>query len=263
MIKRYLETFFGGPLFQPMWESLHKLSLHRMNFGRGATLKKSGEKWVLNYLANIMSKKTSVVVFDVGAHIGDYASAVILQFGEKADLYCYEPSKSTFELLTDRLKNHTNVKLFNFGFGEKEEHVPLYSSKEESSISSVYKRSLHHCGVTMEYAEEVELRTLDNFCAEKGIKHIDFLKLDVEGHELRVLSGASNLISSNSIDFIQFEFGDCNIDSRTYFRDFFFLLNPYYRINRILKKGLTTIEKYNEKYEIFKVTNYLAISRKI
>ena len=46
---------------------------------------------------------------------------------------------------------------------------------------------------------------------------IDLLKLDVEGHELYLLS-AKKFISKISV--IQFEFGGCNIDTRTYFRDF-------------------------------------------
>ena len=89
------------------------------------------------------------------------------------------------------------------------------------------------------------------------------LKLDVEGHELKVLNGAHSLINSNSIDFIQFEFGGCNIDSRTYFQDFFYLLNPYYEIYRLVKDGIVLIEHYEERHEVFVTTNYLAISRKI
>lgn len=86
--------------------------------------------------------------------------------------------------------------------------------------------------------------------------------MDIEGYELKALTGALNLLNSRSIDFIQFEFGGCNIDSKKYFRDFYYLLNTNYKIYRILKNGIFQINHYNEMLEIFIGTaNYLAISR--
>ena len=81
--------------------------------------------------------------------------------------------------------------------------------------------------------------------------------MDVEGHELKILNGAKGMIDSNSIDYIQFEFGGCNIDSRTYFQDFWYLLNDKYKFNRILKDGLFEINSYKEIYECFITTNFL------
>ena len=53
-------------------------------------------------------------------------------------------------------------------------------------------------------------------------QEIDIMKLDVEGHELDVLEGSRKTI--NSIKLIQFEFGGCNIDSKTFFQDFYYFL---------------------------------------
>ncbi len=66
------------------------------------------------------------------------------------------------------------------------------------------------------------------------------------------------MLGSGAVDFIQFEFGGCNIDSRTYFQDFYYLLNDRYKISRILKDGLYPISRYKEMYEAFTTTNYLA-----
>lgn len=66
------------------------------------------------------------------------------------------------------------------------------------------------------------------------------------------------MLNDGIIDFIQFEFGGCNIDSRTYFQNFYYLLNTKYQIYRILKNGLYSIKKYRETQEIFVTTNYLA-----
>jgi hypothetical protein len=87
------------------------------------------------------------------------------------------------------------------------------------------------------------------------------LKLDIEGHELKALNGATQMINSKKIDVIQFEFGGCNIDSRTYFQYFFYLLKDNYYIYRILKDGLFEMPTYKKTYEIFITINYLAVKK--
>lgn len=113
----------------------------------------------------------------------------------------------------------------------------------------------------MDIGEEIEIKTIDEFCSENEIRHIHFLKLDIEGHEKSALNGASKILSSGCVNFIQFEFGGCNIDSRTYFQDFYYQLKEDYKIFRIVKDGLFEIKHYKEIYEIFITTNFLAEKR--
>jgi hypothetical protein len=87
------------------------------------------------------------------------------------------------------------------------------------------------------------------------------LKIDVEGHELNVLKGAAELLSSRRINFIQFEFGEADIDSRTYLRDFFDLLSDNYDFFRIVPHGLRPIGAYSSAHEVFATINYLAALR--
>jgi Methyltransferase FkbM domain len=75
--------------------------------------------------------------------------------------------------------------------------------------------------------------------------------VDVEGNELNVLKGASEMIRKGNIDFIQFEFGGTDIDSRTFFQDFYYLLKDNYKIYRIYRNGLDPIRQYNQTQEIF------------
>ena len=85
------------------------------------------------------------------------------------------------------------------------------------------------------------------------------MKIDVEGNEFKALLGAKEMLNKKSVGAIQIEFGGTNIDSRTYFRDFWNLLHDDYKVYRILKNGLYEIEKYDEHLEIFTCTNYLFI----
>ena len=268
-IKKRIEREFvkhllpRGPISQPLWEVIYRLALLGMNIGSVLDVLTSGELWVIDFVRRYFPKGEQPIVFDCGAHFGEYAIEVISRLGKKVKLYAFEPSKKSFEILFENLSDYENVHLYSFGLGDKEESVTLYSDVEGSPIASVYKRRLDHFGITMKHTEKVHLRRLDDFCSENAIQRIHLLKLDVEGNELNVLKGAQGMLSSNSIDFIQFEFGGSNIDSRTYFHDFFYMLKPYYTIYRILNNGLSPIKLYKETYEIFLTTNYLAISREI
>jgi hypothetical protein len=53
--------------------------------------------------------------------------------------------------------------------------------------------------------KRVTVTTLDAYCAREGIESIDFIKIDVEGHERDVVRGAEDLISRRKIAVIILE----------------------------------------------------------
>lgn len=198
------------------------------------------------------------VLFDVGANIGNYSLDLIQQFGRSAEVHAFEPLSSTYEMLTDNIQPYGNVFCHNIGLGSEIKVMPVYTNKAGSGLTSVYKRRLDHFDIDMNIKQDCSFSTVDEFCRSNDIMHILFLKIDVEGHELAVLQGAKKMMSEDAIDFIQFEFGGCNIDSRTFFQDFWYMLNDKYSIYRITPSGLYPILHYNELTEIFIFTNYLA-----
>ena len=109
-------------------------------------------------------------------------------------------------------------------------------------------------------SETITLTSLDAFAAEAGLTRIDFLKLDIEGHELAALAGATRLLASGAIRALSFEFGGSNIDTRTYFRDFWLLLGAAgYQIERIVPGATPVpITRYHERLECFATTNFIA-----
>jgi len=256
IFRKFFNKISGKLNYQNIFEELHSMSLQGMNIGGGAGTSSSGEIYAIKHVKSNLREKNPVI-FDVGANIGLYSKLLLDNFGKNAQIHSFEPSFQTYEKLKVNLAQ-SNVSMFNFGFGESDSKVTLYSNKESSGLASVYNRRLDHFGIDMNLKEEIELKSLDSFCEEKGIHKIDFLKIDVEGHELSVLSGAKNLLEQGKISFIQFEFGGCNIDSRTYFQDFYYLLSNNYQLYRIVKDGIFKISNYKEMYEAFATTNYLA-----
>lgn len=261
LIARFKHHLMGRRFTQQFWERLNALSLSGMNIGDSSSLSNSGELWVIDRLAQ-HALDSAPTIFDVGANVGDY-SLQVLSRCPAARLYCFEPSRKTFQLLSQNLADYKNAHLYNFGLGDKEESVTLYSDAETSGMASVYQRQLEHINVRMDWTEQVSLKTLDEFCRAQGVEHINLLKIDVEGHELNVLKGAQRLITSAAIDLIQFEFGGTDIDSRTFLKDFFNILRPNYRICRILKDGVSPLGAYQERFEIFVYSNFLAVSEEV
>jgi len=251
--------FIAQRRLQPAYRLLLRLALAGLNIGIDGGPARSGERAALR--AVLPDANRQYRVLDVGANVGNYAAEVLNITNRNARIDCFEPSAAAYAQLTTRFAGVPNVTTHHFGIGDKEASIPLYSDAPGSPLSSTFPRQLGYIGVSMERQETVRLRRLDMVCAELGIDGIDLLKLDVEGAELSALLGAGELLESGAIRTIQFEFGGCNIDSRTFFRDFWELLIPKYRMFRIVYDGLAPINRYAEQLEQFVTTNYVAVWR--
>ena len=104
---------------------------------------------------------------------------------------------------------------------------------------------------------------LDQYIQERKIEHIHLLKLDIEGHELFGLRGLGEYLKGDFIDYIQFEYGGANLDSKTSLMELYSLLiNNGFKIAKVMKGGLK-IQDYSPLRENFQYSNYVAISKRI
>jgi len=246
---------------QPLWRAVYKTALFGLNVSGGADVHASGEFRVLRELARNRRTGGGAMVFDVGANVGTYAKAVLEVFGDKTTIHCFEPSEHTFGLLRQALGGDPRVVLHRYGLGDREETVRLHYDTPASGLATLYRESLAHHDTHLDTSEAIELKTLDGVCSTHTIDYIDLLKMDVEGHEFKVLLGARTMLERRAIGAIQFEMGPGSISARTYLRDFYELLSPHYDLFRIVKDGLAPLQRYSEEHEHFLVTNYLAIRR--
>ncbi|MDL2214977.1 FkbM family methyltransferase [Dysgonomonas sp. OttesenSCG-928-M03] len=259
--RKLVNIIAGKKRYQKFFETLLYMSYRVLNYNNGGDISQNGELHLLKQIREKYKGEKSIVIFDVGANSGHYSEGIAEIFGDKSIIYAFEPSLETYKVFIETTKNIKNIIPNNIGLSDKEGTLLLHTPEQGSTIASVYKRNLDHYGIDMNQNEEIKLSTVDKYCQDKNIDKIDFLKIDVEGHELSVLHGAKRMLSEKRIEHIQFEFGGTNIDSRTFFQDFFYLLKDNYRIYRILKDGLSEIESYNESLEVFYLINFVAIKR--
>lgn len=254
----FIQFFQGRPSLQGFFGKLHTASLYGMNYGSGADYRFSGEGWVASWIAQNTQNQPVITVFDVGANIGGYSRMICQTFPAQTQVFAFEPSARTFAALSQNISD-ARVKRQNIGLSDAKATLPLFTPDPLSGQASVYEREVSHLDQKFVSVETISLETLDQFCADQGIDRIDFLKMDVEGHEMSVLKGAAGMLEKEAIRFIQFEFGPCNVDSRTFFKDFFYLLSPRYHLYRVLNAGLHPITAYKDSLEVFRTANYLAV----
>lgn len=239
---RLLSPLFSSRIAQTGISDLVRFLEAMQGIGTGAVFTRRE----LNAIFRLV-KGDAPVIFDVGAHTGEF----LAHARSGSVIHAFEPCQRSFDLLSQKF---TQVKLNKCALSDVCGTGTLFCDAPGSQLASLTERP----GFTQ--SEPVQLETLDRYCGANSITQIDLLKLDVEGHELKVMEGATELFARSAIHRILFEFGGCNIDSRIFFRDLYqFLSQKGMRLSRLTPAGsFQTIEKYDESLERFRTTNYLA-----
>lgn len=166
-------------------------------------------------LSQQIQLKDNPVVFDVGANTGQTVHRFKTYF-PKSTIYSFEPVRSIYEELQEKVKAFKGVKTEQLALGGAIAEQTIYFDPEYSEQSSLVSIQ----GDMLRHQETVKVDTIDNYASEHTIQTIDFLKTDTEGFDLEVLKGASTLLKEKRIRFIFSEVGFYKNDSRhTHFSD--------------------------------------------
>jgi len=145
------------------------------------------------------AKKKDLIVLDVGANVGIF-TLFASDYAKK--IYSVEPFSEHFHCLVNMIKfnNFKNVEPINAAISNKDGVAPLF-------LSDANKSAFNLMGHTDDKKppEQVKTIRLDTLFEEKKIKHIDFMKIDIEGMEGEVLCGDGFGNVADKIDTIVFE----------------------------------------------------------
>jgi len=136
--------------------------------------------------STIVEPKLGDFVFDIGAYVGDTALWFSKAVGPQGKVYAFEPEPSNFEKLKANLERNkvTNVIPLQLALSENEGEMQIASGGGSSAITET-------AGDT-----SVKVTTVDKFVEANKLPRVGFIKMDVEGHELKVLAGARETIKT-------------------------------------------------------------------
>ena len=166
----------------------------RKNYYPGVLRKFTAEQWEYSPAIQALIPDAGTVI-DAGANVGYLSHLFAGWVGARGQVYSFEPVPWTFEILASNMKKLgvTNASVFPLALsdaaGSARMQIPRYDDGREN---------LYESRITAEVQQdlrsvEVQLVSLDDYLVEQ-VSKVDFIKIDVEGHELQVVRGARRIL---------------------------------------------------------------------
>jgi FkbM family methyltransferase len=148
------------------------------------------------------------VMFDCGAHIGEFTVAAAGALGTDCEVHAFEPDPRNFNYLKDNVARNglTRVVMNPCAVGENAGKATFHLGKDPTASS---------IGLECQTVDVVRVPVvnLSEYARAHGLQRVDVLKIDVEGHELSAMKGASELLEQYKPGFIFVECDDSSNES--------------------------------------------------
>ena len=255
---------FGRKSMQFFNDIVLSLSLNAKGFKNYGNFNLTGEKRFIK----LISKEINFSI-DIGANVGKYTKLLLAE--TNSEVIAFEPLPKAFEELKEIEKNFSSrLNVYNFGIGNKNSNLELNYSTEKSELASFIQDLDKLSFVDSKNNKKiiVEVMTLDSFFKKYEQtykeKEIDLLKIDTEGFELEVLSGASETLINKKPKFIQIEFNWHQLFREQTIYKFSKILSNY-EVFKILPFGdsLIKIDPKRPESNIFHLSNFVFIRKDI
>lgn len=213
---------------------------------------KNGEKEIAGLIA-----RDALTFIDVGANVGNWSS-LFLDLAPTKNIkgLLFEPSDDAFKKLENRFNHNQNIKIIQACVADKKGIMKFYEEPEAGEGSSLVK-SFSNLKAT---EKNIRVTTLDSEVNVLNWDYIDFLKIDAEGYDFKVVLGASKLLEDQRIGVVQFEYNaPWSAASSTLTGAISFFNNLEYRVFLLKNKGLYEIQ-YHFYGEYFGYSNFVAVS---
>ena len=189
---------------------------------------------IIKFLLKIGKEKSDVsknIFFDVGANIGQSIER-FKEIDNNSITHSFEPTPLLYKELVERYKGKNSEELVinNFGLSDTSGELYLNSFKYHkiNSFLEIDKNSKFAKSRIMNYRKlnenenfktkfnyedndnfadkiKTKVKTIDDYCKTNNIKKINYMKIDTQGFEDKVLMGAEEMLESEKIDIIELE----------------------------------------------------------
>jgi FkbM family methyltransferase len=178
------------------------------------------ERMEIDFVFSRFIYKKKIRILDIGAHHGEFLDIFSnLKFGsirQSFEVFCFEPFVNNFKIIKKKIKNlskNVRTHVYNLAISDTSEKKLFYVGSSDTLVTcekhwtrkfkknfSNYKKISMEC-ITFE--DFIKLYKFDS------LSEIDFLKIDVEGHDFVVLN---NILETNiKINSVMIEFDANNL----------------------------------------------------
>lgn len=251
---------------------VYKLGRRLYMIARGEPLRNlpasSGEVYLQKKVSQALAGCSEAVILDVGGNLGQW-SILFLETAKSQGInldslvhHAFEPVPATRDKLIKNIadagfESVTKIQPVAMSDRVGETHINILGTATSGRNSLVddplqQEEPLDRLAIITD--------TLDYFSNTNHIDHIHLVKIDAEGHDFFVIKGASAMLEAERIDVIQFEYNRCWIDSRTFLKDVFALIDgSAYSLMRIRSDRLEFLPDWHPEVERFFEANYALV----
>ena len=172
--------------------------------------KNSDKDILLNNFYSILKsiQYEPIHVLDIGANKGTWTRHM-LKFFPNSQYSLFEPQYWMKENVIDIL--NSNIKFYPFGMGDKKDTLNFTIVERDDScnflMSEVEAKNLGYNQI------KVDITTVNDFIKEGKLKIPDFIKIDAEGLDLKVLKGASDCFGITEVFMVEVGVSNSNFDN--------------------------------------------------
>ncbi len=209
---------------------------------------KNGEERLITKFLD--QHKGTLCFYDIGANIGKW-SAEILRRRPDTHVYAFEMIPAFAASATMRLQLYKNARVFNVPLSDEIVELEVFQHGGGASVTD----NPYHPVRAQKHSVRAEPG--DAFVRENNLPAPAFIKIDVDGHEMKVLKGLRGTITA-ARPYIQFEYSFYYVHERIYLKDMFtFFEGLDYDLFQIFPTKLVK-RTYKPSLENFWTANYLA-----
>lgn len=190
----YTRLANGMPM-QVFWGDYGGMKMHRQGFLEPETV---------TMVQRLL--RPGMTFVDAGAHCGQYTLVAASAVGRDGRVHSFEPDPQTFALLAANVRENraTNVSLNQLALAEQDGRATLFLGDAHNVGANSLAPAIEYSGRQI----EIKCARLDGYLSGAGVEHVDLMKIDVEGAEIKLLRGASALLEGDKRPLLIVEFND-------------------------------------------------------
>lgn len=175
---------------------------------------------VATYVTKFLPEKP--VIFEAGAYNGG-DTMVFAQFWPEGEIHAFEPVPSLYDTVIQNTSQFKNVKVYPYALSDKKGSANFFLSEHVQLPGQIFAagsllspNAIPDKEILFGKQIAVQTITIDQWATEHKVSHIDFMWLDMQGHELPALKHATTILPNVKLIFIEVEFVEAYKDQPLY-----------------------------------------------